>query len=58
MTLQEYFNVSINKIGFKIDGLKQETICDIDQEIGNIVKELDDLKEELLKKINWQNHED
>ena len=50
---KEYFNVSMNKIGFKILDLKESTIDEIPSDIEEIEKQLDNFKEECLKKIKF-----
>lgn len=51
---KEYFNISMNKIGFEIINLKHSNITEIEEEIDKVEKKLDDFKEECLKSIYFK----
>ena len=50
---ESYFNISMNRIGFKILDLKRTLLGDIEKEIDKIERELDTFKEECFKKIEF-----
>lgn len=50
---KDYFNVWMNKIGFRILGLKEIQLDCLVEEIESIEKELDEFKEICLTKLGF-----